>query len=174
MGHLDEASFARAIHTCVKCAGISFEISSYLDRQVSVMLGDANGDGKWAYDGEKFIDGVYRVRCMGCSADAFSSPDCPRCHNEGALEAALAAQSKLKVPKRCPACKNTEVSIVGFAPGVARTTDASSRPTTPVPKALLGDDGFHVVAIACDACNWAEVAEGCPICGKPSPLRPRP
>jgi hypothetical protein len=174
MGHLDEAGFARTIAACEKCGGRSFEITSYLDRHLSVMLGDANGDGKWAYDGEKFIDGVFRVRCVACNAESFSSPDCPRCHAKDRLAAALEASSKLVVPKRCPACKNTEVSIVAFTPGIARTTDASARPTTPVPKALLGDPGYHVVAIACDACDWATVAEGCPICGKPPPLRPRP
>lgn len=174
MGQLDEAGFAQAISTCGKCAGVAFEISSYLDRQVSVMLGDANGDGKWVYDGEKFIDGVYRIRCMSCSTDAHNSPDCPRCHAPGALAAALAAESKMSVPKRCPECKSTEVSIVGFAPAVARTTDASARPTTPVPQALLGEPGFHIVAVACDVCNWATVAEGCPICGNQAPLRKRP
>src|SRR5438552_3440298 len=131
MGHLDEPSFARAISKCEKCGGIGFEISSYLDRHLSIMLGDPNGDGKWAYDGEKFIDGVYRVKCIGCNADAFSSPDCPRCHAPNALEAALASQSKLTAPKRCPTCKNTEVSIVAFAPAIAKTNDASARPTTP-------------------------------------------
>lgn len=174
MGQLDEAAFARAIDPCGKCGGQSFEISAYLDRTVSVMLGDANGDGKWAYDGEKFIDGVYKIRCMACSTEPFASPDCPRCHATGGLAGALAAATRLAVPKRCPKCKNTECTLVGFSPATARTNDASARPTTPTPIALLGDAGFHVVAIACDACDWAIVAEGCPICGAAGPLRARP
>lgn len=174
MGLLDEPTFARAIDPCAKCGSSSTEISAYLDRTVSVMLGDANGDGKWAYDGEKFIDGVFKIRCMSCNAEPYASADCPRCHAPGALAGALAAPSRLTVPKRCPKCKNTECTLVGFAPANARTTDASARPTTPVPTALLGDPGFHVVAIACDQCDWAVVAEGCPICGNAGPLRARP
>jgi hypothetical protein len=174
MGQLDEATFKRALDPCAKCGGASFEISAYLDRTLSVMLGEANGEGKWCYDGEKFIDGVFRIRCMACSAEPFASPDCPRCHAAGALAPALRAASRLVVPKRCPTCKSTEVTLVGFAPSTARTTDATSRPTTPLALALLDDPGFHVVAVACDVCDWAVVAEGCPICGAVPPLRPRP
>jgi hypothetical protein len=31
-----------------------------------------------------------------------------------------------------------------------------------------------VVAFACEACEHATVAEGCPLCGAPGPLRARP
>jgi hypothetical protein len=174
MGHLDEPTFQRALDPCAGCGGKSAEITAYLDRTVSVMLGDANGDGKWCYDGEKFIDGVYRIRCMACNAEAFSASDCPRCHTTEALATALATNSRLVAPKRCPKCKNTEFTLVAFTPAYARTNDASARPTTPVPLALFGEPGFHVVALACDACDWAIVAEGCPICGAAGPLRARP
>jgi hypothetical protein len=174
MGHLDEPTFARALDPCAKCGGKSFEISAYLDRTVSVMLGESNGDGKWCYDGEKFIDGVFRIRCVACSAEPFTADDCPRCHAANALAGALTTSSRLAVPKRCPKCNSTEVTIVAFAPATAKTTDASARPTTPVPKALLDEPGYHVVAVACDVCDWAVVAEGCPICGAVGPIRPRP
>jgi hypothetical protein len=174
VGHLEEAAFQRALDPCASCGGQSFEISAYLDRTVSVMLGEANGDGKWCYDGEKFIDGVFRIRCMACNVEPYSASDCPRCHREDALADALKTPSRLAAPKRCPKCRNTEVSLVAFAPATARTTDASARPTTPLPKALFGEPGYHVVAVACDACDWAVVAEGCPICGATGPLRPRP
>ena len=121
-----------------RCSGKAFDIDAYLDRTVEVMLGDANDEGRWCYDGEKFIDGVFRV------------------------------------PTRCPRCNNTEVTLVAFAPARSRTTDASARPTTPKASALLGDPGYHVIAVACDDCDWAEVAEGCPICTAASPLRARP
>ena len=44
----------------------------------------------------------------------------------------------------------------------------------PQPLAEFGDPGVHLVAFACDSCNRARAAEGCPLCGAPSPLRPRP
>ena len=68
MGKLDEKSFEAAIAKCDKCGSAAFEVASYLDRQLTVMLGERNDDGRWTHDGEKFIDGVYRIRCIGCFA----------------------------------------------------------------------------------------------------------
>ena len=148
------------------------EVASYLDRKVSVMLGDANDDGVWAHDGEKFVDGTYRIACVGCQQVAFASDDCPRCHASGTLPATLASASRLAVPKRCPRCNATEVSLIGLAPATVR--HGAGRTPAPTPKALLGEPGFHVVAIACDDCDWVTSAEGCPLCAAPGPLRERP
>lgn len=172
MGHLDEKQFEAAIAGCSKCDHRSFEVSSYIDRQVSIMLGDANDDGRWAHDGEKFIDGVFRIRCLNCSTEAFSSTDCPRCHRAGGLADALDTPSRLTVPKRCPSCKGTELQIAGFAPATVRT--GQGRPAAPTPTALYGDDGFHVSVALCDGCDWVQAADGCPLCGGPGPLRARP
>jgi hypothetical protein len=173
MGHLDEASFEAAIAACAKCGGRTFEVSTYLDRTQSLMLADANDDGRWAHDGEKFIDGVYRVQCMNCRTDAFASDDCPRCHAPDALEANIVgAMTRLAVPQRCPSCRGTETSIVGFARATVKVGEG--RPSQPTPVTLFGDPGFHVVAVACDSCDWAQVAEGCPLCGNRAPLRARP
>ena len=172
MGKLDEAAFAKAIAECGKCGARAFEVSSYIDRQLSVMLGERNDDGRWAHDGEKFIDGVYRVRCIGCGAHPHDDADCPRCHRAGGLAAALGQPSRLAVPKRCPSCKGTELTVTGFAPATVRT-GAAARPQ-PTPTALLGDPGFHVAIILCDGCDYVAVAEGCPLCGGPGPLRDRP
>ena len=172
MGHLDEPGFARAIASCAKCGGSTFDVSAYLDRKLDVMLADPNGDGRWAYDGEGFIDGVFRVRCSGCADDAFASGDCPRCHQEGGLELGLGATTRLEVPRRCPRCNELELSLVGFAPGTVRVR-GPGRPPAPKPSATLGDPGFHVVAIACNSCDWATVSERCPICDASPPLRAR-
>ncbi len=171
MSHLDEPAFERAIASCAKCHGTTFDVATYVDRHLPVMLGERNNDGRWAHDGEKLIDGVYRITCVACGATAYDSPDCPRCHRAGALAEALDTESRLVVPKRCPTCKGTEVGVVGFAPATVRT--GAGKPS-PSPNALLGEVGFHVIAIACDSCDWAIVADGCPLCGKAPPLRPRP
>jgi hypothetical protein len=172
MGKLDEKSFAAAIAKCEKCGAAAFEVASYLDRQLTVMLGERNDDGRWTHDGEKFIDGVYRVRCIGCGAEPFASDACPRCHREGGLPDALAAMSRLAVPKRCPECRGTELTITGFAPSLVRTGAAAR--AQPAPTAMLGDAGFHVAHIMCDGCDWVALAEGCPLCGGAGPLRVRP
>jgi hypothetical protein len=172
MGHLDEAAFERTIQACAACGGTTFEIATYLDRVVSVMLADANDAGRWAHDGEKFIDGTYRVRCTGCGANAYASDDCPRCHREGALSAALAATSHVTVPKRCPTCSATEMTVVAFAPATAKTGPGIK--PAPVMAAAFGEPGFHVIGMSCDDCDWAHVTQTCPICEGPGPLRPRP
>ncbi len=172
MGKLDEETFANVIAECGKCGAHAFELASYIDRQLSVMLGDANDDGRWTHDGEKFIDGVYRVRCLACGAEPFADADCPRCHRAGGLADVLGAMSHLAVPRRCPSCKGTELTVTGFAPATVRT-GAAARPQ-PTPTALLGAPGFHVAHVMCDGCDWVAVAEGCPVCGGPGPLRARP
>ncbi len=172
MGKLDEAAFETAIAACEACDRKAFLVSSYIDRQIAVMLGERNDDGRWVHDGEKFIDGVYRIRCIACNADAFATDDCPRCHRAGGLGDAIGAMTRLAVPKRCPQCKGTEVTITGFAPATVRTGDG--RPTAPTPTALLDEPGFHVAAILCDSCPWVAAVDGCPLCGGPGPLRDRP
>jgi hypothetical protein len=169
---LDEPAFARAIAGCAGCGGTTFDISTYLDRKVPVMLAEASDDGSWAYDGEAFIDGVYRIRCAGCGRDAFASDDCPRCHRAGGLADGLGAESRLEVPRRCPRCNELELTLIGFAPATVRAT-AGARPPKPTPTAALGEPGFQVIAIACDSCDWATVSERCPICDAAPPLRKR-
>ena len=172
MGHLDETSFAKTLAACAGCGGKAFEITSYIDRQVSVMLADPNDDGRWGHDGEKLIDGTTRIVCLGCKAVAYASDDCPRCHAASGLAKAAGA-TRMDVPKRCPSCSGTELTVIGLTPAVVRTA-AGSRPTQPQAKALLGEDGFHVMALACDDCDWVSVSDACPLCGAPPPLRPRP
>ena len=172
MGQLDEAAFAQHLTACPGCAGAVFDVASYLDRHVAVMLGDANDDGKWVHDGEKFVDGIYRITCAGCQRVVFASDDCPRCHAVGTLPQTLAAESHMPVPKRCPRCDATQVSLIGFAPATVRT--GAGKPPTPTPRALFGEPGFHVIAVACDDCDWATTAPGCPLCAGPGPLRARP
>ena len=65
-----------------------------------------------------------------------------------------------------------QLALIGFAPATVRTTGA--KPPTPTPRALFGEPGFHVIAMACDDCDWAATAPGCPLCAAPGPLRPRP
>ena len=172
MGKLDEPAFEKTIASCPKCEAKAFEVASYIDRQVTVMLGERNDDGRWTHDGEKFIDGVYRVTCIRCREDAFTSADCPRCHRENGLADAIGHESRLAVPNRCPTCKGTEMTVSGFAPAMVRTGEGQ-RPS-PTATAHFGDAGFHVAHVMCDGCDWVALAEGCPLCGGAGPLRARP
>ena len=172
MGRLDEPTFTELLRGCAECGGTTLEIASYLDRRVAVMLGDPDDDGRWAHDGEKFIDGVYRVTCTACRHALVDAPECPRCHAPGGLAIALAAATRAMPPKRCPTCRATELLIEAMVP--ATVTYAAGRPPPPRALASLGDPGFHVVAITCDECGPIHTADDCPLCQAPGPLRERP
>jgi hypothetical protein len=50
MGNLDEPRFAAVIAACKRCDAKAFEVASYIDRQVTVMLGEPNDDGRWIHE----------------------------------------------------------------------------------------------------------------------------
>ena len=173
MGALDQPGFETLVNAgCPACGGATLEIRSIIDRTVGVMLADPTNEGRWAHDGEKFVDGTYKISCIKCAHTAFESDICPRCNGEHKLASVLAAPSRLAVPKRCPKCNELELLAISLVPAVARSGGGE----TPKPKPLaeFGEPGYHVVAFACDACDHAEVAEGCPLCAAPGPLRQRP
>lgn len=173
MGQLDETRFAATVHApCPACGGTALELRSFIDRTLNLMLGDPNDDGRWAHDGEKFIDGTYRIACASCGHVVFTDDACPRCHAAGGLARALAETSRLVVPRRCPSCQETELAAVALIPAVVRYSGGTA--ALPKPLGDLGDPGYHVVAYACESCDAAVVAQACPLCDAPGPLRPRP
>jgi hypothetical protein len=173
MGQLDQPAFDRLMATgCAACGHPTLEIHSFIDRTFVVMAAEPNDAGRWAHDGEKFVDGTYRVTCAKCAHVVFEDADCPRCHASGGLARALADTSKLVVPKRCTKCNELELMAIAMVPAAARFGGGES----PKPKPLVefGEAGHHVVAFACDGCENAVVAEGCALCGAAGPLRARP
>jgi len=168
MGKLDEAAFSSLIGAgCPGCGHSVFEVRSFVDRTVAVMLGTPNDEGRWAYDGEKLVDGAFEVRCAKCQHVAFSDDMCPRCNTPGHLAKALAEPSRLRVPKRCTSCNENELLVLAMLPAVAVGAKAKAI-------AEWDEPGYHVVAYACDACDHAVVAQTCPLCDAPGPLRARP
>jgi hypothetical protein len=166
MGHLDEQSYAHAIAGCPACDRKAFEVSTYLEREQLVMLGEPSQDGRWIHDQAKLVDGTYRIRCLNCDHETHATPDCPRCGHAGGVADALVSPPRLAVPRMCPGCKSTTLLVVATQPARLRTGDGP--PTSPVPIAKFGDVGYHIVAIACEGCDWTAPAGGCPVCGQPT------
>jgi len=171
MGKLDERAFAATVAGCKKCDAKVFEVATFIDRKVAVMLGEPQDDGRWTHDGKNFIDGIYRVQCVRCRGEQFASATCPRC-DRGRLSDVIGKPSRMAVPKRCPGCKGVHLTVTGFAPAVLRIGER--RPASPTPTALFGHPSFHIAQIVCETCDWVTVAEGCPLCANAGPLRPRP
>lgn len=171
MGALDQSEFERLVKAgCTACGHATLEISSFIDRSIVVMVGDPNNDGRWVHDGEKFVDGTYKMTCASCKHVAFASDVCPRCNAENALSRALSTPSRLTVPKRCPKCNELELLAVALVPAIAKSG------VSPKPQQIVeyGEPGYHIVAFACHECDNAVVAERCPLCDAPGPLRIRP
>lgn len=173
MGQLSESTFAAALAPCATCGCETFDVRSYVDRSLPVMLAEKCDDGRWVYDGEKFVDGVYEIACTNGRHRAFASPDCPRCHAPNTLLASLKTESNLPIPRRCPACQGTEFTVTGLTPAMV-IARRDGRVPAPKPLALVGDEGFHAAVLMCDSCDHVEVAPGCPLCGNDGPLRKRP
>src|ERR1051325_3484553 len=170
MGHLDEPRFDSLVRAgWPACSGSVLGIMSFIDRRLSLMLGDPNDDGRWIHDGEKFVDGTYRIACARCAHVVFADAGCPRCHAAGGLARALGEPTRLGVPKRCPSCQETELIALALIPATVRYQGGTA--ALPRPLGALGDPGYHVVAFACESCDAAVVAQRCPLCDGPGPLR---
>src|SRR5215475_11551605 len=133
MGQLDQPTFERIVRGgCSACGAPTLEIRSYLDRTVAVMLAEPNDDGRWVHDGEKFVDGTYRIACAGCGHVVFADDGCPRCHAVGGLARALGAVSRVTVPRRCTECNETELVAVALIAATVRYSGSRA----PLPRPL--------------------------------------
>lgn len=172
MGQLDETRFEALIGAgCQKCSAKVLEIRTFLDRRVLFMLADPNDAARWVHDGEKFVDGTYRIACASCNDVLFEDPCCPRCNAAGGLGRAISDTSRLAIPKRCPRCNELELLALVLVAAKAKSGAGTPKPE---PLAEFGEPGYHVVAFACESCEAAVVTQKCPLCDAPGPLRPRP
>jgi hypothetical protein len=158
---------------CPSCHATRLQFRTYVDGWVPLLGGEPVGTMTWAYDGEKFVDGVYEVACAECKRVVFSADLCPRCHAPGGLARALAAGNRWPVPAACPRCENEEIRYFAFVP--ARVIYEGKRAEKARTSTELLDPGFHGCRVDCRDCKTvAELADHCPLCEAPAPLRARP
>jgi hypothetical protein len=173
MGLLSEPALDQLVKGCPTCGGQRLEFRAYLDGRLPLMLAEPTGDYAWVYDGEKFVDGVYEVRCTGCQHAMFTADVCPRCDAPGGLARALSRANAYPVPKACPQCRGREVNYIAFVP--ALVVYESGRATRPTTEVELGDPGLHGFRVDCPDCGTVdELVDCCALCAAPAPLRDRP
>ncbi|HVZ72923.1 MAG TPA: hypothetical protein VHJ20_11155 [Polyangia bacterium] len=174
MGLFDEPQLSRVVaNGCSSCGSRKLTFSTYVDAALPLMGGEPVGRLTWLYDGEKFVDGVYEIRCGQCDALAFSAGVCPRCHAPGGLARALTTPNDWPVPSACPSCADEEVRYVAFIP--ARVVYEQTRAEKARALSEPHENGFHGARVDCMTCGTvAARTETCPLCGGPGPLRARP
>ena len=174
MGLLDEPGLDRLLDAgCAKCGGRTLTFATYVDGWLPIMGGEPVGRLTWVYDGEKFIDGVFDVRCADCAAVVFAADVCPRCHAPDGLARALGRGNGWDVPASCPRCDGEELRYAAFVP--ARVAYEGKRADKAKSSTELHDDGFHGWRVDCRDCGTvAARTESCPLCDAPGPLRARP
>jgi hypothetical protein len=175
VGELTERGLDEVIARGCACGSDRLVFRSYVDARLPLAGGEPVGAITWAYDGEKFVDGVYEISCAACAAVVFSSLVCPRCHAAGGLSAALATPNRWPVPSACPACEGEEVRYLALVP--ARVAYEGKRADRARTSTELHEPGFHGYRVDCVDCGTvAELGPdaGCPLCAAPGPLRPRP
>jgi hypothetical protein len=177
MGELDETALDRLIAAgCAGCGGTTLIFETYVDGVIPFLGGEPVGRVTWAYDGEKFLDGVYAVTCAGCRRQLFGSALCPRCHASAGLARALARPNRWPVPAACaePDCGCEEIRYLAFLP--ARVSYQGKRADKARSSIEPHDDGFHGIRAECRACRKtvSVPTDSCPLCEAPGPLRVRP
>jgi hypothetical protein len=174
MGALTEEGLDKLIaNGCPACGKGRLTFRTYVDGRLPLMGGEPVGAITWAYDGEKFVDGVFEVTCADCQHGLFSADVCPRCNAVGGLPAVLAAANRWSVPAACPSCAGDEVHYVAMVP--ARVLYQGKRADRARTTTEILDPGFHGYRVDCEDCGTvAELTDSCPLCQAPAPLRPRP
>jgi hypothetical protein len=174
MGHLDPSGLEGMIASgCPQCGSSKLTFRTYVDALLPIMGAEPVGSLKWVYNGEKFVDGVYEVTCTDCQREVFTADVCTRCHAPGGLKQALDTPNGWPVPARCSGCGGEELRYIAFVP--ARVAYEGKRAEKARSSTELCDDGFHGYRVDCRDCGTvAELADACPLCNAPAPLRPRP
>lgn len=157
---------------CPSCGSKKLSFSTYVDAKLGLQEGEPVTRMTWAYDGEAFCDGVYRVECGECATPVFTASVCPRCHAADGLQTALDAENDYAVPRACPRCEREEITYFAMVP--ATTSYEGKRAEKARTDTELLDPGFHGYKAACKDCGvFAERKDSCMLCGASAPLRDR-
>ena len=158
---------------CAACASKKLTFLTYVDGLFALMAGEPIKRVVWVYDGEKFLDGVYKVVCSACQHTIFSAAECPRCHAPEGLEKALSTENTYPIPEQCPSCGNEETRFIALVP--ARVAYEGARAEKARSAHELHEPGLHGYRVDCRDCGKVAELEGrCPLCASPGPLRERP
>jgi hypothetical protein len=164
-GPLSESAFAALVEAgCPGCRAKKVVIEALLVEKLPLLAGEVFGSPSWAYKGEDFVRGTYRIECQGCQSELFSASACPRCGAPGGVQRALEQVSDFPLPRACEHCGSEQLSAKAFAP--ARVVYQGKRADKPRPQAGPEEPGFHPFEATCKGCGRVvETTDPCPLCG---------
>jgi RNA polymerase subunit RPABC4/transcription elongation factor Spt4 len=167
-GLLSESAFAALLEAgCPSCGAKKLAIEALLVEKVPLLAGEVFGSPSWAYKGEDFVRGTYRIECHGCRKELFATAECPRCGASDGVQHALERVSDFSLPRSCEHCGSEQLSAKAFAP--ARVVYEGKRAEKPRPQAGPEEPGFHPFEAACKVCGRVISTQGaCPLCGDDS------
>jgi hypothetical protein len=164
-GFLSESGFAALLEAgCPGCHAKKVMIEALLVEKVPLLAGEVFGSPSWAYKGEDFVRGTYRIECHGCRKELFATSECPRCGVSGGAQRALEQVSDFPLPRRCEHCGGEQLTAKAFAP--ARVVYEGKRAEKPRAQAGPEEPGFHPFEVTCKTCDRVVLPEAsCPLCG---------
>ena len=179
MGLLDEPGLDRLIAAGCACGSQTLLFRTYVDGVFPFVAAEPVGRVTWAYDGERFVDGVYRRHVRGLRRDPVFGgrvPAVPRARRSG-TRAGHAQRVGRAARVRRPGLRRGGDQVRRLRPG-ARHATSSGRADKARTATEPHDDGFHGLRATCRGCGAVAVertdAGPCPLCEAPGPLRARP
>ena len=177
MGELDEAALDRLIAAgCSDCGGTTLTFETYVDGVIPFLGGEPVGRVTWAYDGEKFVDGVYAVTCAGMPQAALRQralPALPRAR--GPRPRARHAESVARPDGvRRPRLRRRGAPLPGFPTRQSPLRRKARRQGAKLDRAArrrLPRRARRVPRLPTDSFRSSD---RCPLCAAPGPLRARP
>lgn len=164
-GFLSESAFAALLEAgCPRCRAKKVTIDALLVEKVPLLAGEVFGSPAWAYKGEDFVRGTYRIECHGCRTELFATSECPRCGASGGAQRALERVSEFALPRACEHCGGEQLTAKAFA--AARVVYEGKRAEKPRAQAGPEEPGFHPFELACKVCERVVSPKAaCPLCG---------
>jgi RNA polymerase subunit RPABC4/transcription elongation factor Spt4 len=162
---LSEEAFTALVGAgCPHCGGKKVSIEALVVQKLPLLGGEVFGAASWAYKGEDFVRGAYRIACHACKKELFTAEACPRCGAEGGVERALARENAFDLPRACERCGSEQFTARAFAP--ALVVYEGKRADKPRAQAVPGEPGCHAFHRECKACHaTVEQRDPCPLCG---------
>lgn len=86
---LSEEAFAALTAAGCSCGGKRLAIEAYVLQSLPLLAGELFGAPSWAYKGEDFVHGAYRIACDGCKKELHVENACSKCGSPNGVVRAL-------------------------------------------------------------------------------------